>query len=76
MALPRDATVDRHLEFGTKAETLARLRPVLTAAEILPLQIVERKSWEAGADATLRLVEREGWFKAPLIVRSSARHED
>ncbi len=76
MALPRDATVQRPLEFGTKAETLARLRPILHSAEILPLQIVERKSWEAGSDVTLKAVERDGWLKTPLIVRSSARHED
>ena len=76
MALPRDATVQRPLEFGTKAETLARLRPVLHSAEILPLQIVERKGWKAGADATLKTVERDGWLKLALIVRSSARHED
>jgi glutamine kinase len=63
------------VEFGTKAETLERLKPRLKTAAILPLVYFTRREWEREADATLRLIEgRLG--TAALVVRSSAIGED
>ena len=63
------------LQPGTKAETLARLRPLLRKARILPLAYFTVGEWRADPAAQLdRLLAL--WPDAPLIVRSSALSED
>ncbi len=60
---------------GTKAETLARLRPLLRNAAILPLEYFSVADWRANPGGTLRRILTM-WPESPLIVRSSALGED
>jgi len=62
--------------FGTKAETLDRLAPLLRAARVLPMRYFTVGTWRADAAAVLAGLESETWSSGPLIVRSSARNED
>lgn len=61
--------------FGTKAETLARLRPLLTRATVLELMHFTVAEWRTGRPAVLERV-RGAFGGRPLAVRSSARGED
>ena len=63
-------------EFGTKAQTLARLRPLLRCAEVLPQLTCTLEQWRNGPDALLDAATSAGWDDRPLIVRSSAAGED
>jgi len=61
--------------FGTKAETLARLRPLLRGARILDLDWFSVRDWRQDNAALLtRIAERFG--QCELVVRSSAHGED
>lgn len=62
--------------FGTKAETLARLAPLLRSARVLPLRHFTVSAWRADAAAAIAGIDAEPWSAGPLIVRSSARSED
>lgn len=62
--------------FGTKAETLARLRPIVRSAAILPLSQIEFVSWHTNRDRLLDEILCERWAEKDLIVRSSASGED
>lgn len=61
--------------FGTKAETLARLRPLLRRAKVLELVYFRVAEWRADRAAVLERVHH-AFGKARLAVRSSARSED
>ena len=62
--------------FGTKAETLETLAPLLRSASILPQARFSVSEWRAGRTAVLASIARAPWGSAALIVRSSARDED
>ena len=62
--------------FGTKAETLERLRPLLRSARILPQINFTVQEWRKQPDRVRERIIAEPWSQDGLIVRSSARAED
>ena len=66
----------RQVKFGTKAETLARLRPLLKKSYVLPLIHFSLKEWSEAPDRILSQVKENLPFSESVIVRSSARNED
>jgi phosphohistidine swiveling domain-containing protein len=62
--------------FGTKAETLKQLAPLLRSARILPLVAFTVERWWNEPDAVLAEIAAQPWSGRNLIVRSSARAED
>ncbi|MGP4113452.1 PEP-utilizing enzyme [Streptomyces sp. 4N509B] len=62
--------------FGTKAETLRVLAPLVRSASVLPQVAFTVSDWRADADAVLDDVLAQPWGHDPLIVRSSAQNED
>lgn len=64
------------IAFGTKAETLERLEPVLKAARVLPQVQATSSFWRQDPEAVFDIVRGKGWLDRPLIVRSSAKAED
>ena len=61
------------ISLGTKAETLHRLRPILSKSYVLPLVLFTVEEWRKSPDAVRGRLEQLG---SSLIVRSSARRED
>lgn len=61
--------------FGTKAETLARLKPLVSQATVADLVYFSVADWRENQAAILRRLHRE-LGKVTLAVRSSARGED
>ncbi|GAB2997409.1 hypothetical protein LWP59_19220 [Amycolatopsis acidiphila] len=64
------------LEFGTKAETLARLAGSLRTASILPQYSFTVAEWQRNPRTVLMRVCGRPWARRALIVRSSSRNED
>jgi adenylylsulfate kinase-like enzyme len=64
------------VEFGTKAETLERLAPLLRSAAILPQVRFSVAEWRADQQGVLDRVFAAPWGRNALIVRSSAKGED
>lgn len=62
--------------FGSKAETLARLAPVVKNASVLPMVYFDVESWAADPGKLLDAVQDEPWGDRRLVVRSSTLHED
>ncbi|WDZ84801.1 PEP/pyruvate-binding domain-containing protein [Micromonospora cathayae] len=62
--------------FGSKAETLEQLTPLIRTARILPLHHFPVGRWHADRDRVLDDVAALDWGHRPLIVRSSTRQED
>jgi hypothetical protein len=62
--------------FGTKAETLERLAPLLTTASVLPQYRFSYSDWSRKRPMILAGLLGGGWFDRPVIVRSSAHRED
>ena len=61
--------------FGTKAETLAKLQPLVNTATIPDLVFFTLRDWRAAPDD--RLAELQARFRdKTLVVRSSALSED
>lgn len=65
----------KHIELGTKAETLDRLRPILKSAIILPQIHFTVQQWKQYAANIVSNVQRH-FSDGLLIVRSSALSED
>lgn len=64
-----------HLMLGSKAKTLARLKPALKSAFIGAQQTCVYKTWQANKQQQAEQLAQ--YFKhARLIMRSSSRHED
>src|SRR5580698_4618229 len=61
------------VQFGTKAETLGRLAPVLHSAAILPQVRFSVEDWYTDQQGVLRRISASPWASEVLIVRSSAR---
>jgi glutamine kinase len=66
----------RDFSFGTKAETLARLAPLLETAVVMPRECFSEGEWSLERDAVLDRVFAREWGHSTLIVRSSCRNED
>ena len=62
------------ITFGSKADTLRALEPILTTARVLPQLCLRTGDLES--QRLLTLVREAGWQNRRLIVRSSARNED
>ncbi|WP_165845396.1 PEP/pyruvate-binding domain-containing protein [Streptacidiphilus pinicola] len=62
--------------FGTKAETLDRLGPLITEAQVPPLRYFQVRRWRQEREQVLDELLAAAWADAPLIVRSSTLHED
>jgi len=62
-------------EFGTKAQTLERLRPFLRQAQIVDLYYFEDRQWCQSKDKVLKDIE-DKFGHIELAVRSSALEED
>ena len=65
----------RCFDFGTKAETLLRLKPLVTEALIPELQFFSLAEWAASKSNILNTI-REHFDKTKLAIRSSALAED
>ena len=64
------------LLFGTKAETLERLAPLVKSASVLPQERFTVETWQRDEAGVLARISARGWIDRPLIVRSSALAED
>ena len=62
--------------FGTKAETLDRLRPKISHAVILEQFPFTVGTWKDNSANVLSALELHLWAQTPMIVRSSALTED
>ncbi len=65
-----------HIGFGTKAETLERLCPILQSARVLPQLRFTVAEWIGNPEQIRQHLAAEPWGRRPLIIRSSARNED
>jgi len=73
----RRASVNRKsVEFGTKAETLERLAPVLRNAAILPQVRFTVGEWRGDHQGVLKGIFETPYGSESLIIRSSAKGED
>jgi glutamine kinase len=64
------------VQFGTKAETLERLAPILRSAAILPQVRFSVADWSGDPQGVLERISASAWAAEALIVRSSAKSED
>ncbi len=64
------------VRFGTKAETLERLAPLLRSAAILPQVRFTVADWHGDQQGVLKRISAAPWAPETLIVRSSAKSED
>jgi phosphohistidine swiveling domain-containing protein len=64
------------VQFGTKAETLERLAPLLRSAAILPQVRFSTAEWHGDQAGVLQRIAATPWGSERLIVRSSAMGED
>ena len=63
-------------DFGTKAETLARLAAKIHNARVLPQICFSVAQWRDDADGVLAKISAAPWGAGRLIARSSAKGED
>ena len=68
-------TERRQFSFGTKAETLAALKPVVTTATVPDLTLFSVGDWVVGRDRVLADIAAQFGARS-LVVRSSAMSED
>jgi len=66
----------RQVRLSTKGESLEALAPLLRHGRILPQVRFSVAQWRTDQNGILALVAQKPWGKCPLIVRSSAQHED
>jgi len=64
------------VSFGSKAETLEALGPLLTAGKVLPQVRTSVFEWQRSPQTFLNVIFKEPWGSKTLIVRSSAADED
>ncbi len=64
------------MRFGTKAETLERLAPLVKTALVLPVFRFLVREWKSDRAGVVRKIQREKWGVGAVIVRSSASSED
>jgi glutamine kinase len=63
-------------QFGTKAETLERIAPLLQTAAVLPQIRFSVAQWRSDQHSIIARIAAAPWGSRTLIVRSSARGED
>ncbi len=63
-------------EFGSKAETLFRIREKAKSFVVLPIEIVAYSEWHDAKSSYVDRLLRRCEFSFPMIVRSSASRED
>ena len=63
------------MKFGTKAETLERLQPLLEPNTVLPLFYFAQGQWLANSSSILEEIQNR-FPKQKVIIRSSAQDED
>ncbi len=63
-------------KFGTKAETLERIAPLLKTGQVAPLYYFTVAQWRSQSEAVLNQIQKEFISFKELIVRSSAQCED
>jgi phosphoenolpyruvate synthase/pyruvate phosphate dikinase len=73
---PASASSRAVVQFGTKAETLERLAPILRSAAILPQVRFSVADWSSDSKSVLKRIAAAPWSSGTLIVRSSAKSED
>src|SRR4051794_20695912 len=66
----------RRVRLGTKAESLARLAPLLRTARVLPMAHFTLGDWRSSRERLLDDVLGREWAAGPVIARSSAVIED
>lgn len=66
----------RRICFGTKAETLFGLLPLVKTARILPMYFFTVSNWRLDKNHVLLELRKTDWFYNFLVVRSSALDED
>jgi len=66
----------KKFNFGTKAETLRQLENILETATVLPQVSFSIAEWKHDPIQIFVELGARSWLKKPLIVRSSALHED
>jgi glutamine kinase len=76
LELARSVPDQNKVQFGSKAETLARLAPLLRSAAILPQVRFSVADWRADQESILKRISSAAWGSEALIVRSSAKSED
>ena len=64
------------LQFGTKAETLERLKPLVHTCKVLDLFYFSVVDWSESPDRVLDEIKRRFQKYAQIVVRSSAYSED
>lgn len=64
------------IKFGTKAETLEKLRLLNINANVLPQIRFTVKEWENSSELIMKKLDANEWNYSSLIVRSSAVSED
>lgn len=64
------------LQFGTKAETLERIKPLVRKCRVLDLYYFSTADWNEAPDRILKEIKRRFQKKGQIIVRSSAYNED
>jgi adenylylsulfate kinase-like enzyme/phosphohistidine swiveling domain-containing protein len=64
------------LTFGTKAETLAKLAPLVQTGRVLPQVCFTVADWRADRGQVLADITAESWSAEAVVVRSSAKAED
>ncbi|MER5265467.1 PEP-utilizing enzyme [Actinosynnema sp. NPDC002837] len=64
------------VRLGTKAESLVRLAPLVTRADVPPLACFPLRRRQAERERVLDDVLRRPWARGPLMARSSAGTED
>ncbi|MGE4218281.1 MAG: PEP-utilizing enzyme [Alphaproteobacteria bacterium] len=74
--MPKGNGASPRVAFGTKAETLERLAPLVTEARVLPALRFTAGAWQADPSAILASFRALAWAGEPAIVRSSALSED
>lgn len=76
MQTEQSPTVKSTNLFGTKAETLEHLAPLLTKARVLPMVKFSVEQWNLAPEKIIGTINTCPWSTRPLIVRSSAASED
>jgi phosphohistidine swiveling domain-containing protein len=64
------------ITLSTKAQTLEKLRSVLSTARVLPLYYFDVARWAVDKAAVLKEILSQHWSSEPMIVRSSGISED
>jgi adenylylsulfate kinase-like enzyme/phosphohistidine swiveling domain-containing protein len=64
------------VKFGTKAETLEQLAPLLRAATVLPQVRFSVDEWQRDRQGIMARIAAAPWGSGTLIARSSAKGED